>query len=100
MEEIDIIEYTPLIAPGEFTIGTIDMLQTILLVIAGELIVVQEAPSEGADNVDSVFVNALQCLAQEPLVVQGPLQVVQLSDGSLGELHERIETEFTESKES
>ncbi len=44
MEEIDVIKDAPLEAPGEHSVRSIHMLDSVMLQIARELIVVQEAP--------------------------------------------------------
>lgn len=43
-----------------------------------------ERPSQSADNVDFVLVNALEQLAEEGLVVEGALEVVLLCYLGLG----------------
>ena len=82
-EKVDEIEDRALVAARELSVGTIDQLQTILLVVLAELVVVPgkhcqwvqsmeklklcsnllERPSQSADDIDTVFIYALEHLA-------------------------------------
>jgi hypothetical protein len=106
MEEVDIVEQRPLVAPRELSVRAIDQLQTVLLIVRAKLIVVPtqncqpqhpnmsffqsdhllQGPSQGANNVDTIFVNALDHLAEERLVVEGTLKVVLLCFFGLNEV--------------
>jgi hypothetical protein len=85
MEEVDIVEQRPLVAPRELSVRAIDQLQTVLLIVRAKLIVVPtqncqpqhpgmsffqsdyllQRPSQGANNVDTIFVNALEHFTEE-----------------------------------
>lgn len=94
LEKIHIIKETPLIHPRKFSIRPIHNLQPIVLIIRPKLIVSEERPRKRTNDVDVVFVDALQHLAEEAVVVEGSFEVVASGDDSSGGLHERVEAEF------
>ena len=94
MKEIHIIEKTPLITPREPPIRAIHVLHPILLQITSKLIIIQKAPRQSTNDIDVVLVNALEHFSQEPLIVEGALEVVVLAGNGLGPFHEGVEAEF------
>jgi hypothetical protein len=106
VKEVDIVKQRPLIAPRELSVRAIDQLQTVLLIVWAELVVVPtqsrqpqtpgmpfcqsdhllQRPSQGANNIDTIFVDALEQFAKEWLVVEGTLKIVLLCFFGLGDV--------------